>query len=214
VAVTAGNLINSTPYNGVGFYTDNGLTAATKYYYKFTAVNAAGESPASPELATVTPLATVGAGAGLTLTPAFGGLAAMFNSIPYQGGYVVPVSSAFPLASTGMDMTYYDSVIVATPAVRSFIVSYRKDSANTEFIQLTISNGTTKAELDVPAIQVNVATVAKRCTLAVVSGETACSSIGITLNRVAGTVAFVNTPMIGATATAFSISGSYSFTPF
>ncbi|NOT98669.1 MAG: hypothetical protein HOO97_06200, partial [Sideroxydans sp.] len=213
VAIAAANLINPTPANA--FYHDNGLTAATKYYYKVTAVNAAGEGPASPELATVTPLATLGSGVGLTLTPAFGLLASMPNAIPYQGGSVLP-SGYYPTASAGMSMFFYGNVVVGMNSLPRFNLEYRKDLVNTEFITLNISNGTlnTSADLDVPAVKLPNFNTEKRCTLGVVAGETDCVSKGITLDRLNGTVTFVNTPMVDAVGTVFSISGSYSFVPF
>ena len=213
VAIAAANLINPTPANA--FYTDNGLSAATKYYYKVTAVNAAGEGPASPELATHTPLATLGSGAGLTLTPSFGLLASMPNAIPYQGGSVLP-SGYYPTASTGTSMFFYGNVVAGMNSLPRFNLEYRKDSVNTEFITLNILNGTlnTSADLDVPAVNLPNFNTEKRCTLGVVAGETDCVSKGITLDRLNGTVTFVNTPMIDAVGTVFSISGSYSFVPF
>jgi hypothetical protein len=214
--IGAANLIGYKPSTiQLLSYTDTGLAPATRYYYKITALNAAGESPASPEFATVTPLSIVGVGTGLTLAPAFGTMASVPSSIPYQGGFLLPANfGGNLLSSIGMDSIYYNAIMGATPVVNGFTVSYSKDSANNEFIWLSAKEKLTNgAELNVPS-------VTKNCSLAAVAGTTLCSTLGITLDRVAGTVTFVSTPMIGTTGAVasvgatFTISGSLSFTPY
>lgn len=64
VQTTAANKITATTQPTAAAYADTGLSAATTYYYKITAVNSAGESSASNEISATTAAASSSAGAG------------------------------------------------------------------------------------------------------------------------------------------------------
>ncbi|TAJ79921.1 MAG: hypothetical protein EPO42_05345 [Gallionellaceae bacterium] len=207
VAITPANLVTPVPINtktvyGAGSwwfsFDDTGLAAGTKYYYRTTLVNAAGEGPGSIEMVGRTPLATIGAGAGLTLSAAFKGKTTVPNVIPYES------SSSSSFASYFSD---------SSPS-RGFYVGYLVDPINGDllyFYLIDTAGGTDKVELD-------VASALKQCAITTATGYTACSTLGVTFDRAAGSITFVSTPMkatSGATTgSMFNITGTLNFTPF
>ncbi|MEQ1533241.1 MAG: fibronectin type III domain-containing protein [Sideroxydans sp.] len=204
VMITPTNLVNLRPIGITSMYgstwsgyTDSGLAPGTKYYYRTTEVNAAGEGPGSTELIARTPLASVGAGAGLTLSPAFKGVAAIPNRIPYE----LTQGRVFTSA-------YEDAVS------REFRFSYMVDAVNGDRLALTLTDtvgGVDSANLD-------VAVVGPSCAVTTAVGYPTCASLGITLDRVAGSIGFSSTPMKSVSGTTlgsvFNLSGTLNFTPF
>lgn len=207
VAITPANLVTPAPINtktvsGAGSwwfsFDDTGLAAGTKYYYRTTLVNAAGEGPGSIEIVGRTPLATIGAGAGLTLSAAFKGKTTVPNMVPYEYSY-----------SPAQFGSYFSDV----PS-RGFTVSYQFDAINGDLLEFGLIDtvgGTDNLQMDVTS-------ALKKCAITTVTGYTACSTLGVTIDRAAGSITFANTPMkatTGATiGSMLNISGTLNFTPF
>lgn len=204
VMINPTNLVNLSPIGITSLYgsswsryTDIGLEAGTKYYYKTTEVNAAGEGPGSTELIARTPLATVGSGIGLTLSPAFKGVTVIPNRIPYELNQGGVYTSAFEDAVS-----------------REFRFSYIVDPANGDRLALGLTDtvgGSDSASLD-------VAVVGPSCAVTTAVGYPTCASLGIALDRIAGSISFSSTPMksvFGSTlGSVFNLSGTLNFTPF
>jgi len=199
VAITPANLVNPRPLGIVSAYgsswssyTDVGLAAGTTYYYKTTQVNAAGEGPGSTELIARTALASIGAGAGLTLSPAYVGVATISNRIPYESNQGGVFASSF-----------------AESASRELRISFIVDAINGDRLAVTrtdTTSGINQADLDAPN---------RNCAITTAAGLVTCASLGIALDRVAGSIIFSNTPMKSFTGnTLFTISGELNFTPF
>lgn len=199
VAITPANLVNPRPLGIVSAYgsswsayTDIGLAAGTTYYYKTTQVNAAGEGPGSTELIARTALASIGAGAGLTLSPAYVGVATISNRIPYESNQGGVFASSF-----------------AESASRELRISFIVDAINGDRLAVTrtdTTSGINQADLDAPN---------RNCAITTAAGLATCTSLGIALDRVAGSIIFSNTPMKSFSGnTLFTISGELNFTPF
>lgn len=190
VVITAGNKINASPVTTLTYSDSVGLTAATPYFYKVTAVNVGGESVGSAEVTATTSAVVPPAVTGLTLSPAFDGLTNFANSVPsgtlgsftYNQGVLQYVT-----------VNYLASPITLAEQVQ---ISVYAGGVNTAYL----------AGVGAPA-----------CVITPVVGVSwpACSTVGITFDKVAGTVTFVNTPMnIGVAGTLFTLNGSLTFPPF
>lgn len=206
VAITPANLVTPTPVNktisyGAAWYSfdDKALAAASKYYYRTALVNAAGEGPASTtELIGRTPLAAIGSGSGLTLSTAFKGKTTISNVIPYE-------SSSGP---------YFASYFSDSSPARGFYVEYLNDAVNGDLLYFYLID--TVGGVDI--VSMDVANALKKCAITTATGYPACSTLGITFDRAAGSITLAATPM-KATAgplmdTVFTLTGTLNFTPY
>lgn len=136
-------------------------------------------------------------GAGLTLTPAFKGLASFANKAPSSnGGGSFVYSQGVGIPSVTVNYT-----VNANTGAKQVQITITPDFSGVEGF---ISRGST----NVPA-----------CILEAVAGVSAplCSSVGVTFDKSNGDIAFSNTPMqqgFSGTTTVFTLSGSLTFPPF
>ena len=126
VVISPANKITATPIAATTF-TNTGLTAVTPYFYKVTAVNAAGESVGSAEVTATTSAAVVAPAGGLAAPTGVTATAASSNTInvswsPVTGAnayYVYrAITAGLPIASmvgvaTTLTGTFTDVTVVA-----------------------------------------------------------------------------------------------------
>jgi IPT/TIG domain len=128
-------------------------------------------------------------GTGITLSVAQGGVSTIANTTP-------SVSN-----TAGMTIQSYAGGVT---------LSYRLNTGVEEFNLSVLSKGLNNG---------GFTAAPGSCALAANTlGAPVCSSLGITFNKAAGTVSFVNTPigtgLYGTAPTVFNVSGSLTFTPF
>jgi fibronectin type 3 domain-containing protein len=91
-------------------FSDTGLTDGTTYYYKVSAVNAAGESPLSAEVSATPQVAAPAAPTGLTAVPADAQVALSWNAVGGAASYNVyrgTASGAETLVQSGVTGTTF-----------------------------------------------------------------------------------------------------------
>lgn len=125
------------------------------------------------------------------------------------GLYNGTLSPAYPSLNQYSRWWTTGATNVATPAATDtvFSIDVYVDTANAiKMIDVVGGNGSTRY---------HIGSVGGACLFSVAPS---CASVGISLNRTAGTVSFANTPMIMvngiATSGSFTLNGTMSFTPF
>lgn len=202
VVITAGNKINASPVTTLTYSDSVGLTAATPYFYKVTAVNVGGESVGSAEV-TATTSAAIVVGSGVTFSPAYMGVTTIPNSAPL-------VTLISPALGGGTSLSYLNA---AGGVVAGILLSYRINMGVEELNLIfsgpssnSLNNGGFTAAPGSCALATNA------------FGAPLCSSFGISFNKLTGNVSFVNTPMgtglFGTAPTVFTLNGSLTFPPF
>lgn len=108
VAISTANKITASPVVDTGLG-DSGLTASTQYFYKVTAVNAAGESAASAEATATTSAVGVGTPIITGFTPTSGG----------AGTVVTITGTNIDLINGGTTNVYFKNLLVIPASVTS-----------------------------------------------------------------------------------------------
>jgi Fibronectin type III domain len=199
VVINAANKITASPVTPTS-YSSTGLSAATTYYYKITAVNAAGESLGSAEVSATTSAASTGggsgSGSGITLSAPFNGVSSIAST---------PVSQTLSGGITLLGFGGSGALLVSHQTVSGY-----------EVLQVNIGPVGSTSSLSTGAVGNGFT---GNCALAANPFSVpTCISLGMTFNRSAGTVSFASTPMSNglsqAGATIYSITGNLTFTPF
>ena len=152
VQIIPGNKITNTPITAPP-YPNTGLAAATAYYYKVTAVNAAGESVGSSEVTVTTPVAGVANISATANTTAqnltVGTMMASFSPLTASGGtppYSYSVTGTLP---AGLSLNTSTGAVTGTPtaiyAAANLVFSV-KDAGNvtaatTSTVGFTVTGG-------------------------------------------------------------------------
>jgi hypothetical protein len=139
---------------------------------------------------------------GLTLSPAFNGLASIANSVPTGNGRLVGngTSLTYVQGTSGLSIVYGDTT--STP--------------NTPHV-ITVSlirPGATSTSLNAPISLGGSLISNSSCVVSASQLYPLCSSLGIVFNSAAGTVSFTNTPMSASGTTLYTLTGVLTFKPF
>jgi hypothetical protein len=135
-------------------------------------------------------------GAGLTLSPAYKGLATFANSVPY---------------SNGGSFVYSQGV-----GIQNVTVSYTNNvNTGAQLVQVTIMADLSGVDAFISRGSYSVL----GCVLTAVNGFSApvCSSVGVTFDKTTGDIYFVNTPLQqggSGTSVVSTLNGSLTFPKF
>lgn len=183
-------------------HNDSGLTAGTTYYYKIVATNSSGDSAASTEVSATTTAAGGGGGGGATtgLTVPGGTKTVTGAAIPSKS-----ITSAATISYTPLMNQNGNIITISENGVTATIYDYVDTNqigfgvAQSGFsIGLSPSNGCATSQAGVTPF------------------APLCSSVGVTYDRAAGTVTFVNSPMYALVGTCDAncvVNGVLAFAP-